>query len=112
MGENGFAFSNFHNGTAKWIIGAFESTWLPGFLVAPYAHLIAYVQVIISVLLFLGVKTKYTLALFALTYVSLAFGQMLRGAEGRDTVQAIAIYLILNCAALYLVRHNKLELKR
>jgi len=95
-GEDGIAFSNYYNGTVPWLINTFNGI-LPKFLVAPYAYTIAY-------------KTKYALALTALTYVSLAFGQMLLG--GNDKVTSIGIHLMITAAALYFVRHNKLEALR
>ncbi len=50
------------------------------------------------------------LALTALTWVSLAFGMMLLG--NSSVVNGIGTHLLLTAAALYFVRHNKLELLR
>jgi len=108
-GEDGIAFSNYYNGTVPWLINTFNGI-LPKFLVAPYAYTIAYVELILGIALLAGAKTKYALALTALTYVSLAFGQMLLG--GNDKVTSIGIHLMITAAALYFVRHNKLEALR
>ena len=108
-GEEGFAFSNYYHGTVPWLMNTFDGV-LPRFLVAPYAYMIAYIEVVLGIALLLGVKTKYALALTALTYVSLAFGQMLLSEHG--TVTNIGIHLIITAAALYFVRHNKLEALR
>jgi len=61
-------------------------------------------------LLLLGIRTKHMLALTALTWVSLAFGMMLLG--NSSVVNGIGTHLLLTAAALYFVRHNKLELLR
>jgi len=108
-GEEGFSFSNYYNGTVPWLMNTFDGV-LPSFLLAPYAYSIAYIEVLLGLALFLGVKTKYALALTSLTYVSLAFGQMLIG--GNDKITGIALHLIMTSAALYFVRHNKLEAMR
>tara|TARA_B110000037_G_C17010010_1_gene460891 strand:- start:5 stop:460 length:456 start_codon:yes stop_codon:yes gene_type:complete len=109
-GEEGYSFSNYYEGTAKGLLAAFQSTFIPQILLVPYVYSIAYVQIILGVLLVLGVKTKYVLALFALTFVSLAFGKMCL--SDHQTVTSIGIHLLITCAALYFVRHNKFELKR
>lgn len=107
-GAEGYGFGNYYDGFVPWITGTFaEKTNLWGFLVSPYAYTIAYVEIILGVLLLLGVKTKYVLALFGLTLVSLAFGQMLLG--NGTTINEIGILLLMNAAALYFVRHNKFE---
>ena len=108
-GEEGFAVSNYYNGTVPWLMNTFDGV-LPIFIIAPYAYMIAYIEVVLGIALLLGVKTKYALALTGLTYVSLAFGQMLLG--GHDKVTNIGIHLIITAAALYFVRHNKLEALR
>lgn len=110
-GDDGYAFSNYYDSVAPGMINRFaENTNLPGFLVTPFAYSLGYVEIILGTLLLLGVKTKYVLALFALTFVSLAFGQMLLG-DGSE-VNELAVLLLVNAAALYFVRHNKLEALR
>lgn len=108
--EGILSFSNYYHSTIPNLIGSFDNTLLPRFLVAPYVYAIAYVEMILGILLLLGVKTKYALALIAATLVSLAFGRMCQGEH--QGVASIAIYLLVNAAALYFVRHNKLELVR
>lgn len=92
------------------MISEFEKTNLPGFLVSLYAYTIGYLQIVLALLLLVGVKTKWALALIALTYVSLAYGQMVLG--NNDTVTEIGTYLLFTTAALYFVRHNKFEALR
>ncbi len=109
-GEEGYSFSHYYSGVAKGMLSGFQSTAIPNFLLVPYIYSIAYVEIVLGVLLLLGVKTKYVLALFGLTFVSLAFGKMCQG--DHQTVTSIGIHLMITTAALYFVRHNKLELLR
>jgi thiosulfate dehydrogenase [quinone] large subunit len=104
---NDYSFDKYYDSFATWIISTFEKTDIPGFLVAIYAYSIGYVEIILGLLLLVGVKTKWVLALIALTYVSLAYGQMVLGNGSK--VNEIGFYLIFTTAALYFVRHNKLE---
>ena len=108
--EEGYSFSAYYGGVASWIISEFDKTNLPGFLVSLYAYSIGYLQIILSILLLAGVKTKWALALTAMTYVSLAYGQMVLG--NNEKVTEIGTYLLFTTAALYFVRHNKFEALR
>ncbi|MBD5781589.1 DoxX family membrane protein [Pelagicoccus sp. NFK12] len=108
--EGDYSFSAYYNGVVNWIVSTFEKTDLPGFLVSLYAYSIGYLEILLGLLLLLGVKTKWVLALIALTLVSLAYGQMLLGTQESGTaVSQISIYLLVTAAALYFVRHNKFE---
>ncbi|MDQ8186238.1 DoxX family membrane protein [Pelagicoccus sp. SDUM812002] len=102
-----YSFDKYYDGFAAWIIGTFEKTDIPGFLVSLYAFSIGYVEIILGLLLLAGVKTKWALALIALTFVSLAYGQMVLG--NGEKVNEIGFYLLFTTAALYFVRHNKFE---
>lgn len=108
--EQGYSFSHYYDIVTKGMLGGFASTNIPTFLLVPYIYSIAYVEIILGLLLLLGVKTKYVLALFGLTFVSLAFGKMCMG--DNQTVTAIGVHIMITSAALYFVRHNKLELLR
>jgi uncharacterized membrane protein YphA (DoxX/SURF4 family) len=109
--EGDYAFSNLYDGFVASQIQTFGSkTNLPAFLSYPYIHSLAYVEIILGTLLLLGIRTKHTLALTALTYVSLAYGMMLLG--NNNGISVIGTHLLLTAAALYFVRHNKFELVR
>ena len=109
--EAGFAFSHYYDGFVPYILDTFTAqTALPRFILAPYAYSLGYLEIILGLLLLAGVKTKYTLALVALTFVSLAYGQMLLA--NNDAIAAIGTHLLLTAAALYFLRHNKLEALR
>lgn len=109
-GEDGYAFSNYYDGFVASQLNRFEQSNLPGFLSAPFLHALGYLEIALGILLLLGVKTKYVLALYGLTFVALAFGLMLQA--NHTGVTNIGIHILITAAALYFVRHNKLELKR
>jgi uncharacterized membrane protein YphA (DoxX/SURF4 family) len=109
--EGDYAFSNLYDGFVASQIQPFSSkTNLPAFLSYPYIHSLAYVEIVLGTLLLLGIRTKHTLALTAMTYVSLAYGMMLLG--NNNGISSIGTHLLLTAAALYFVRHNKIELVR
>ena len=108
--ENGYSFSYYYDTKIPALKGMFAESFLPGFLTSGFLYTIAYVEIILGILLLLGIKTKYVLAAFGLTLVALAFGLMVVG--NPDVNTKVGILLIMNCAALYFVRHNKLELMR
>lgn len=109
--KDGYSFSNYYEGFVANQSSAFATkTNLPALFHAPFLYSIGYVEIVLGLLLILGIKTKYTLALFSLTFVGLGFGLMLLG--NTSGVGTIGIYILLTSAALYFVRHNKFELLR
>ncbi len=110
-GPNGFAFSHYYEGFVAQLLQTFTAaTALPRFVLAPFAYTIGYVEIALGILLLAGIKTKYVLALIALTFVSLAFGKMLLSES--PAIADIGVHLLITAAALYFVRHNKLEALR
>jgi thiosulfate dehydrogenase (quinone) large subunit len=63
-------------GVSKGIAAQFTDTWLPSFLVIPYAYVLPYAEVILGALLVVGLFTRTSLFVAGLLFVSLAFGQM------------------------------------
>jgi len=109
--EDGYSFSNYYDGFVANQSNTFATkTNLPTLFHAPFLYTIGYIEIVLGILLLLGIKTKYTLALFSLTFVALGFGLMLLG--NSTGVGTIGIYILLTSAALYFVRHNKFELLR
>ncbi len=92
MGLHGFV-----NG---YLIPAFESTFLPGWMIAGYGYALPFVEVLLGLLLILGVCRACTLLLNGLTLLSLAFGQML--IKNHATVGTIFLYVLMTALALWL----------
>ncbi|MFO7975138.1 MAG: DoxX family membrane protein [Candidatus Hydrogenedentota bacterium] len=98
-------------GFATWILQEFEATYLPRFLVVPYAYALPYVEFLLGVVLILGVFTKVSLTLAALTLISLAFGKMVQ--QDHATVANNFNYVFMAAVALWFSwRDNILSLDR
>lgn len=96
---------------ATWILQEFEATYLPRFLVVPYAYTLPYVEFLLGVVLILGVFTKVSLILAALTLISLAFGKMVQ--QDHATVADNLNYVLMAAVALWFSwRDNILSLDR
>ena len=83
-----------------YILPAFAETILPGWMVAPYGYALPPVELLLGVLLILGLFRNLTLLVTGLTFLSLAFGQMLL--QQHSTVLDILLYLFLTTVLLYL----------
>jgi len=108
--DSDYSFSAYYDGFCQHVLGLFAETDIPGFLLYLYVYTIGYAEIALGLLLLAGVKTKWILALFTLTFISLAFGQMVLG--NHDKVLHIGTYLLFTTAALYFVRHNRYEALR
>jgi len=83
-----------------YLLPAFAETILPGWMVAPYGYALPPVELLLGVLLILGFFRNLTLFVSGLTFLSLAFGQMLL--QQHSAVLDILLYLFLTTVLLYL----------
>jgi len=102
-------FSHWQTNAAD-MVGNFAATPLPGFMLVPYAYGIGFAELILGVFLLIGLKTKWTLAVTGLLFVSLSIGLRLQGQY--DGAANIALYCLVTVVALLLVRANRLEVWR
>jgi thiosulfate dehydrogenase (quinone) large subunit len=82
----------------------FSKTFLPPVLISLYGHVLPFAELILGFLLILGLFRNYTLLLSGLTFISLAFGQMLL--QKHEVVATIFIYLAINTALLFLDEYD------
>ena len=87
------------SGAARWIVSEFDGTFLPTFLLAPYAFLLPYIEVVLGAVLILGLATRATLFLAGLLLISLAFGKVLLG--DFDTVANNLNYVLIAAVAYW-----------
>ncbi len=89
----------------------FAGTWLPAFLVAPYAHTLPYVETALGALLFLGLGTRWAFFVTGLLLVSLAFGMMV---QQQHTVVASNLgYVLMAVAGVWFsAKDNPLSIDR
>lgn len=82
--------------------GMFKDTWLPMFLVTPYAYAIAYIEALIAVWLLSGFKLRAGWVFASLVLLSLAFGLTVAKQSSAD----IFVYLVIACIGIYVSRYD------
>ena len=93
LGEGGAS------GASRWIIGEFRETYLPWFLVAPFAYVLPYVEIVLGALLILGLFTRWALTFCGLLLISLAMGKAVT--HDYATVSQNLNYVLLAAAGLW-----------
>ena len=81
-----------------------ENTWLPAFVLYPYAHILPFIEVTVGVLLIIGLFTRSTLFITALLLTSLMFGKVLT--HDYATSANNANYVFMTALAFYFSRYN------
>lgn len=98
-------------GFANWTLQEFEPTYLPRFLLIPYAYTLPYIEFLLGVVLISGIFTRLSLTVTALLLISLAFGQMIL--QNHATVANNLNYVFMAAVALWFAwRDNALSLDR
>ncbi len=87
------------------ILPAFAETILPKWMLVPYAYALPVVELLLGALLILGLFRCVSLFLSGLTFLSLAFGQMLL--KQHATVLDILVYLAMTAALLFFGEHDR-----
>jgi thiosulfate dehydrogenase [quinone] large subunit len=107
--KNGtYSFHNYYENMGRMAQGITGASFLPLWATRFYAHSLGYVLLVLGAALLLGLKTRATLVLTGLLYVSLAFGLM--AVQENEGVAWLAIYVGLISGALVLVRHDRFAL--
>jgi thiosulfate dehydrogenase [quinone] large subunit len=91
-----------------WMVTFFEGTLLPGWLVAPFATAIPYVEFILGLLLISGLFTKFTLLAAAAVLGMLLLGSCLK--EQWEAVGAQMVYVLAYTWLLSALSANRLAL--
>ena len=89
---------------AGMITGMFKNTFLPGWLLTPYAYGIAFAEALIAVWLLVGIKLREAWIFTAFVCISLAFGMVV--AKQGTTASENYIYVLMACAGLYFSRYD------
>jgi thiosulfate dehydrogenase [quinone] large subunit len=107
--KNGtYSFANYHENTGRMAQGITGASFLPLWATRGYAHALGYVLLVLGAALLLGVRTRMTLILTGLLYVSLSFGLM--AVQENEGVAWLGLYIGLIAGALVLVRHDRFAL--
>lgn len=76
----------------------FESTYLPEFLVSGFTYALSFIEFSIGLLLIIGLKTRFFLAIAAVLIMLLLFGSGIKedwSAAGTQMVYALFIYFLI-----------------
>jgi thiosulfate dehydrogenase [quinone] large subunit len=92
-------------GFANYILETFKDTWLPTWLLIPYAHALPFVEPTLGALLILGLWRTPVLFVTGLLLISLTFGQILL--QKFDVVHNNAVYVFVTAAILFLGEHDR-----
>jgi len=96
-------------GVAQKMTGSFANTWLPAILVAPYAHVLPFLEIAVGALLILGLCTRWVFFLTGLLLVSLAFGMLVL--QQPAVVGTNLTYVLMAVAGIWLsAKDNPLSL--
>jgi thiosulfate dehydrogenase (quinone) large subunit len=88
----------------------FAKTFLPPVLISIYGYILPFVELTLGFLLILGLLRNYTLLLSGLTFISLAFGQMLL--QKHEVVATIFIYIAINATLLFLDEYDSWVIRK
>jgi thiosulfate dehydrogenase (quinone) large subunit len=105
-----YSFANYYANMSRMAHGITGASFLPLWATRNYADSLGYVLLVLGAALLLGVKTRATLILTGLLYVSLAFGLMV--VQENEGVAWLGVYVGLIAGALVLVRHDRFALWR
>ena len=91
-------------GFANFVMTQFEPTWLPRWLVAPYAYALPFLEVGLGILLLIGVYRNAVLFATGVLFLSLMFGQILLKS---NVVAYNVMYVFMAAGVLYLGAHDR-----
>jgi thiosulfate dehydrogenase (quinone) large subunit len=103
-----YALQNYFDNMGRMATGITGASFLPLWATKGFANSLGFVLVLLGAALLLGVKTRTTLMLTGLVYVSLSFGLM--AVQEGEGVAWLAIHVGLIAGALVLVRHDRFAL--
>ena len=83
----------------------YKATWLPLWMVTPYAHVIVFLEVIVAVWLLSGYKLKEAWIFTSAVLISLAFGMAV--AQQYATAADNYMYVVICCLGLYVSRFDR-----
>lgn len=95
---------------SNWMVGYFQNTFLPDYLVSILAYSIPFVEFIVGILLILGLFTRQALLVGALLMVVLLFGSCLK--ENWEWAAFQMIYAIFFFMLSYFIELNKISLDK
>lgn len=106
--QGSYSMENYSRNMGRMAEGITGASFLPLAMTKPYATILGFALLILGAALLLGIKTRLTLILTGLVYVSLSFGLM--SVQESEGVAWLGMHILMFVAALLLVRHNRFAL--
>ena len=95
------------SGFVTYMTSQFEKTWLPKWLLIPYAYVLPFAEVILGALLLLGIARNAVLFITGLLFITLTFGQLLLA---QPIVFQNAMYVVVTAAILFAEAYDRFVL--
>ncbi len=105
-----YSFSNYYENMDRMATGIANNSFIPIWGAKLYAMSLGYVLTILGLALILGLKSRLTLFVTGLVYVSLGFGLM--AVQEGEGVAWIGMQVLMFVVALLLVRNERLAIWR
>jgi uncharacterized membrane protein YphA (DoxX/SURF4 family) len=102
---NDYAWNNLIVFSQKTTENFAQNTFLPQVLLIPFCYTLPWVELILGLAIFFGIKTRLALIGFGFIMLNLCLGMMLM--KQSDAVANNSFYLFLASVALYLSSHNR-----
>jgi thiosulfate dehydrogenase (quinone) large subunit len=94
--------------TVDYLQGGFVETWLPGFIVAPFAYVLPFAEAVLGGMIVLGFMTRPALYLTGFLMLSLNFGLLVK--SDHAGVARNIVYLVVIGLDIMLLNYNKYSL--
>lgn len=103
-----YSFENYYKNMERMAQGITSCSFMPLWMTKTYALPLGYLLIVLGLALLLGIKSRLSLFVTGLLYVSLSFGLMaVQEAEGTAW---LGMHMIMFVGALLLVRYEKFAL--
>lgn len=108
--KGSYSFVGYYENMKRLASGITGASFMPLWATKFFAFSIGYILIVLGITILLGIKTRCSLFLMGLVYVSLSFGLM--AVQESEGVAWIGMHVALVAGALVLVQHNRFALLR
>lgn len=100
-----YSFENYYKNMSRMASGITSASWMPLWMTKSYAIPLGYLLIVLGLAVLLGVKSRISLFLTGLLYVSLSFGLM--AVQEADGVAWLGMHMIMFAGAMVLVKYER-----
>lgn len=103
-----YSFENYYKNMGRMAQGITSASFMPLWMTKFYAMTLGYLLVVLGLALLLGIKSRISLFLTGLLYVSLSFGLM--AVQEGEGVAWLGMHMVMFAGALLLVKYERLAI--